>query len=155
MSINPVIWHHVAYVILTSSLWQRGISHVKTESLASLKAMGVSLFISVRLWFLLQCLVKIVYLKFLSHPEIFSLFYCLMTKLLSNSVRMAFCAKSWGRLRVGGLLRYCGQPLLMQGPRGMWVMAASRHPSGKEKQVPLRIQSSAEQFQKVGKGRTV
>lgn len=95
--------------MLNSSLWQHGTSHVKTEALAALKAMGVSSFISMRLWFLLQCLVKNVYLRFLSHPEVFSLFYCLMTQLLSNPARMAFRAQSWGQLRVGGQPRSCSR----------------------------------------------
>lgn len=94
--------------ILSSSLWQHGISHVKTEALASLKVMRVSSFILMRLWFLLQCPVKNAYLKFLSHPEVFSLFYGLVMQVLSNPVKMAFCAWSWGQLWVGGQPRGCG-----------------------------------------------
>ena len=108
MSISPAVWLHVASAIPSSPLWQHGISHVTTEALAAQKAMGVSSFISMRLWFLLQCPVKNVYLKFLSHPEVFSLFYCLMMQLLSNPVRRAFCAQSWGQPRVGGQPRGCG-----------------------------------------------
>lgn len=106
-SINPAVWLHAANAVLSSSLWQHGISHVKAEALAALKAMGVSSFISMRLWFLSQCLVKNVYLRFLSHPEVFSLFYYLMMQLLSNPVRMVFRAQSWGWPRVGGQLRGC------------------------------------------------
>lgn len=93
--------------VWNSSLWQRGIAHIKAEALAALKAMGVTSFTSVRLWFLLQCLLKNVYLKFLLHPEVFSLFYYLMMQFASNLVRMGFCAQSWGWLRVGKQLRGC------------------------------------------------